>query len=282
VYRGGIQTSFCDYHPDREAVGQCSICGKNICSECAGHDEGPIVCIHCKGTPNDRVWVSSKQPSPSPWDTSIHTDKRAHNYFIVGMFGAFLWILVNVVGVYTQVLIMLYQAFSLILQVAFLLIVTSIVGLFYPLLFGVGFLGLSIKYNEQYARYVFYAYVASLLMTFISGWLRGAYILYSPATPVLFVPGILNGGMVIITIVLGAFSQWRLRNKSNHSNLFVFSAVLFCLYTPLAYLLVLIAGPIAYYLASYTLETLLAILMMGLFFLESRLEGEGVKALRTW
>ncbi len=280
MYSGGIRTSFCDYHPDRESVGRCSICGKNICSECAGHSEGPIVCTHCKGTSNESVWVASKQLSPSPWDISIHTDTRAHNYFIVGMFGALLWILVNVVGVYTQVLMVLYQDFSFILQVAFLLIITSIVGLFYPLLFGVGFLGLSIKYNEQYARYVFYAYVASLLMTFVSGWIMGAYMFYSPATPVLLVPGLISGGMVIITIVLGAYSLWRLRSKSNHSSFFVFSAVLFCLYTPLAYLLSFLAGPVAYYLASYALETLLAIVMLALFYLESRV---GVKStVRSW
>jgi hypothetical protein len=282
VYRGGIRTSFCDNHPDRNAIGQCSICGKNVCHVCAGHNGDPIVCMQCRSTPNDRVWVSSRQPSASPWDTSIHTDKKAHNYFVVGMFGALLWILVDVVYAYIQVSMMLRQGSSYLLYVALQLIVTAIIGFFYPLLFGVGFLGLSIKYNEQYARYVFYAYVASLLMALISGWLRGAYMLYSPSTPVLLVPRLLDGGIVIITIVLAAFSLWRLRSKSNHSNIFVFSAVLFCLCTPLAYLLLLLTGPVAYYLASYALETLLATLMVALFYLESRVEREGAKAVRSW
>ncbi len=282
--------SFCDYHPDRNAIGKCSICGKYVCSECAGHSEDPIICIHCKSTPKDSVWVSSKQPSPSPWDTdtSVHMNKRTHNYFVVGMFGALLWILVNTIYAYTNVSLWFFQS-----DTPFLYIVpwtvAVIVGLFYPLLFGVGFLGLSVKYTEKHARYVFYAYVATPLMMVIPGWLMGPYISYSPSTPVSFIPGLLYGfifiiyGFIfIITIVLGVYSLWRLRSKSNHSTLLVSSAIVWCLYIPLPYPLEFLVGPPTYELAFYGLQSLLAILMVALFYLESRVEREGAKAVRTW
>ncbi|MGN1186448.1 MAG: ATPase, partial [Methanobrevibacter wolinii] len=37
----------CHYHPDRDSVNNCAICGKPICSECGMEVGGNILCKDC-------------------------------------------------------------------------------------------------------------------------------------------------------------------------------------------------------------------------------------------
>ena len=37
----------CNFHPDTEAVGSCTSCGKSICSDCAVEIQGKLKCREC-------------------------------------------------------------------------------------------------------------------------------------------------------------------------------------------------------------------------------------------
>jgi len=45
----------CHYHPDREAVFVCELCGRPICAECATTLRGRVMCNQCKLKVTDRV-----------------------------------------------------------------------------------------------------------------------------------------------------------------------------------------------------------------------------------
>ena len=45
----------CHYHPDREAVFVCELCGRPICAECATTLRGRVMCSQCKLKVADRV-----------------------------------------------------------------------------------------------------------------------------------------------------------------------------------------------------------------------------------
>ena len=40
----------CYVHPNNEAIGTCTSCGKNVCTECAVHVRGRLVCRDCLAT----------------------------------------------------------------------------------------------------------------------------------------------------------------------------------------------------------------------------------------
>lgn len=57
----------CYVHPDAEAVGTCTQCGKNVCSNCAMEVDGKLVCKTCaQGMANKQVAaataVNKKEP----------------------------------------------------------------------------------------------------------------------------------------------------------------------------------------------------------------------------
>ena len=56
----------CYYHPDREAVAVCSVCGKPLCAECAHEYKGKIYCKDCLA----KVKEEEKKAAASKSDTS--------------------------------------------------------------------------------------------------------------------------------------------------------------------------------------------------------------------
>ena len=54
----------CNMHPDREAVGTCTSCGKFICSDCAVEVQGKLVCRECLSAGRASVAPLSSVPRP--------------------------------------------------------------------------------------------------------------------------------------------------------------------------------------------------------------------------
>jgi TM2 domain-containing membrane protein YozV len=69
----------CYVHPEKEAVGICTICGKPICSECAVEMQGKLVCRTC---------LASGRVNPTP-----STSKDANTAFLIELVGGFFGLL---------------------------------------------------------------------------------------------------------------------------------------------------------------------------------------------
>jgi hypothetical protein len=52
------KTMNCYYHPERNAVAQCVVCGKNLCTDCAIIREGQNYCRECLGMTPGQVGIA--------------------------------------------------------------------------------------------------------------------------------------------------------------------------------------------------------------------------------
>ncbi len=200
----------------------------------------------------------------------MHTNKRAHYYFVVGMLGAFLWFVLGISEIAAGPIYMMQNpSDSLWLFLILVVNVSSIVGILYYGPLGFGFLGLSSRYNEKYARYVFYVFVAMFLLGLPLVGLYTSSKLFPISMALSSVLNPLRSVTLIIIIALAAFSLWRIGSKSNHSNLFVFLAVLWCVYLPLPFVFFAL-GPGVATLVAGIIQSLASVLMLRVFYLESR------------
>ena len=69
----------CYVHPENEAVGTCTSCGKPICSECAIETQGKLICRPC---------LASGKVS-----TASQTDKDVNTAFLIELVGGFFGLL---------------------------------------------------------------------------------------------------------------------------------------------------------------------------------------------
>ncbi len=69
----------CYIHPEKEAVGTCTSCGKPICSECAIEMQGKLICRPCLAS--GKVSTASKP------------DKDVNTAFLIELVGGFFGIL---------------------------------------------------------------------------------------------------------------------------------------------------------------------------------------------
>ncbi len=60
----------CYYHPDREAVAVCSVCGKPLCAECAQEYKGKVYCKECLAKVKEEEEVAASKSNVSKGDAS--------------------------------------------------------------------------------------------------------------------------------------------------------------------------------------------------------------------
>ncbi len=60
----------CYYHPDREAVAVCSVCGKPLCAECAHEYKGKIYCKDCLAKVKEEEKAAASKSDTSKSDAS--------------------------------------------------------------------------------------------------------------------------------------------------------------------------------------------------------------------
>ncbi len=60
----------CYYHPDREAVAVCSVCGKPLCAECAHEYKGKIYCKECLAKVKEEEKAAASKSNVSKSDAS--------------------------------------------------------------------------------------------------------------------------------------------------------------------------------------------------------------------
>lgn len=270
--------SFCDYHPDREAVGRCSICGRNVCSECSGNTDGPIVCMQCRTAPSDGMRESSGGSDSYTWAPPASADSNARSYLLAGTFGALLWIVVLIITAAYDATVIQSPYSPLVFFMSL-----SITFISFPevALLALGFLGLSIKYNVRFVRYAFYAFIASLAYSIFYYVALNTIVPASPDPLSLLTT--LSGFSLAIGFILAlvvALSLWKLGNKSSHTQILNPAIILWCIYIPLYVGVNYILGFVGFAIASISLRLLLALLMLGLFYLESRVDVGS--ATRSW
>ena len=60
----------CYYHPDREAVAVCSVCGKPLCAECAHEYKGKVYCKECLAKVKEEEKIAASKSGTSKGDAS--------------------------------------------------------------------------------------------------------------------------------------------------------------------------------------------------------------------
>lgn len=191
------------------------------------------------------------------------------------MFGAVVMVFLVIFNVYRIMAVPLYMGPQVFLFISVTYLISISVGWLGSVLIGIGFLGLSVKYDEPLARYVLYAYIVGTLASMAN---EGLSLLTpsSQASQVLLTgTGLLDSAASIVVLPLVILSLWKIRRKSNHIqtlNLLVASYCADVLSIPLLVLLAAFLGSTALLVWSYALALLIGTTMLVLFHLESRVD----------
>jgi len=203
--------SFCENHPDRDAMGKCIRCGKLVCSDCTYQGDGPTMCTTCASGTQQRS--SPWDSEPSPWDQAPYMDGQVQNHLNLGMIAGLLWIITAIFSLGQNWLIMnsMYEAL-------FVLTFVGVIGIslnFLESIFlAIGFNGLYLKYSEPVCRYAIYANLASLGMNVVN--MVIIPMVYS--VNVFSVLSLFFIVVFVITIVTG-YAFWKIRDSSANPRL---------------------------------------------------------------